>query len=99
MPYTWTSSSGKLTLTFPSLELCTRCSHPGPCDLDVRDVSEEPEIAEQLATIDVAQLAAELREYGAWDAEELADHAQNLQRLLWCAACDVHMNPGFYLEA
>ncbi len=99
MPYIWQSSSGRLTLTFPDLEMCRRCSHPGPCDLDVRQVSDEPAIAAQLATIPAPLLAAELDEYGAWDDVELSDHAQNLQRLLWVAACDVHEQPADYLEA
>lgn len=34
-------------------------------------------------------LKRKLREYGAWDDEELADHAQNLQRILWIAAGDI----------
>lgn len=32
------------------------------------------------------QIRAELKEYGAWDAEELADNEQNKRRLLWIAA-------------
>jgi len=65
------------------------CSHSGPCDSDVLALSRVPKIARQLAKIDPALLAGELREYGAWDDSELADHPQNLQRLLWIAACDV----------
>jgi hypothetical protein len=34
-------------------------------------------------------LSAELKEYGAWSAEELADHSQNIQRILWLAASDI----------
>ena len=43
----------------------------------------------RLAKIDPAILRDELREYGAWDENELADHDQNLQRLLWLAAGDI----------
>ena len=46
-------------------------------------------IAEQLAKLDPKLLASELKERGAWDEAELADHDQNLQRILWIAACDI----------
>jgi len=39
-------------------------------------------------------LAAELREYGAWSAEELEDDAQNWQRILWIAAGNIRDNGG-----
>jgi hypothetical protein len=39
-------------------------------------------------------LSAELKEYGAWDAEELADHEQNLQRILWLASGDITEQDG-----
>jgi hypothetical protein len=98
MPYIWQSSSGRIELTFADLDMRRRCSHPGPCDLDVADLSTDPTIAPQLAAVDPAQLRAELDEYGAWDDAELSDHAQNLQRLLWLAAGDVHETPADYLE-
>lgn len=63
--------------------------HSGPCDVDVAALSNQPYIAEQLAAIDRALLAKELKEYGAWDDEDLRDHAQNLQRLLWLACGDI----------
>lgn len=64
-------------------------SHQGQCDDDVRELSGVKSIARQLAKIDPTLLASELREYGAWDSDELADHDQNLQRLVWIAACDI----------
>lgn len=96
--YTWFSSSGRITLTFANLDQCRQCAHPGPCDLDVADLSTDPAIAAQLAAIDAADLARELKDYGAWDETELADHAQNLQRVLWLAACDVHETPADHLD-
>ena len=48
-----------------------------------------PHIDAQLAEINPVILVDVLREYGAWDAEELADHEQNLQRLLWSLAGDI----------
>ena len=63
-------------------------SHPGPCDADVLALSAVPYIREQLDQINPEILACGLSEYGAWDAEDLADHEQNLQRFLWLACGD-----------
>lgn len=64
-------------------------SHQGSCDDDVRWLSQQPDIVNQLDKIDPALLAGELAEYGAWSETELADHDQNLQRLVWIAAGDI----------
>ena len=34
-------------------------------------------------------IRAELAEYGAWDSAELADDAQNRQRIVWIAAANI----------
>jgi hypothetical protein len=83
----FTSSSGRIELKI-TLEQARSASHQGQCDEDVRELSKVPAIACQLAKIDPETLRNELREYGAWDDGELADHEQNLQRLLWLACCD-----------
>lgn len=64
----------------------------GAADSAVAALREIPEIAEQLATIDPVSLRDEMREYGAWDDEELADHDANLDRFLWLGASDVRDN-------
>ena len=84
----WTSSCGRVELEM-TLEQAQSCTHPGPCDSDVRALSQQPDIERQLKAIDPEHLRLELREYGAWDNEELADHEQNLQRVLWIAAGDI----------
>lgn len=61
-------------------------SHKGRCDEDVAALVREPEIVSQLDAINPDTLRAELKEYGAWDANELADDAQNRQRIVWLAA-------------
>jgi len=48
-----------------------------------------PKIKRQLAKINPELLRAELKEYGAWSPEELADHEDNLDRLVWIAGCDI----------
>ena len=64
-------------------------THPGPCDADVKEGANIPSIKRQLAKIDPEQLRKELREYGAWDDEELSNHQDNLERILWIAAGDI----------
>jgi len=84
----WSTGSGRIELKiFKSHAKNT--SHPGPCDTDVKELSDRPYIKKQLAKIPADTLANELKEYGAWDEIELSDHSQNLQRLLWLAAGDI----------
>ena len=84
----WSSGCGRIELRLSKQEAAS-ASHPGECDADVLALSKVPAIARQLAKLDAETLRAVLKEFGAWNAEELADHEQNLQRVLWCAACDV----------
>ena len=89
----FTSSSGRIELQM-TVEQAESASHSGECDEDVREFAKVPAIADQLAKIDPALLSAELKEYGAWDDEERADHDQNLQRILWLAAGDITEQEG-----
>jgi hypothetical protein len=84
----FSSSSGRIELQI-TLAQARAASHQGQCDADVLALSNDRTIARQLANIDPADLARELGEYGAWDETELADHAQNLQRILWIACGDI----------
>jgi hypothetical protein len=84
----FSTSSGRIELEI-ELDDASSGSHQGPCDDDVRALSKVPYIAAQLDRIDPAMLVYELREYGAWDDTELADHDQNLQRILWLACGDI----------
>ena len=52
-------------------------------------LSKVPSIARQLKKLDPEQVRLELAEYGAWNDAELQDHAENLQRVLWCGVCDI----------
>ena len=63
--------------------------HRGQCDDDIADLRKVPYIAAILASINADLLRDELREYGAWDADELADHDANLNRILWIACGDI----------
>lgn len=84
----WCAGSGRIELKLP-LDGAEGCHHPGPCDDDVRELSRVPAVAQQLAALDPGVVRDELREYGAWDTAELANHEQNLQRLLWLACGDI----------
>lgn len=84
----YSSSNGRIELQI-TLKQAQGASHQGQCDQDVLELSKEAKIARQLAKIDPALLISELKEYGAWDDDELQDHAQNLQRLLWLACGDI----------
>jgi len=67
-------------------------SHPGPCDADVASLRRKPQIAAQLAKFTDDQLREALREYGAWEDDELQDRDANENRALWSAACDIAEN-------
>lgn len=69
-----------------------RCgSHSGRCDDDIAALRDVLYIKAQLAGLDVETVRAELAEHG-WDAERLADHDENLGRVLWLACCDIREN-------
>lgn len=81
---TYTAYFNWFTIELP-LDAVIDCSHQGDCAEDVEywtpriNIDASPE-----------QIRAELKEYGAWDADELADDEANRQRIVWFAACDLH---------
>jgi hypothetical protein len=85
----WTStSSGRIELNITKSQAAIG-SHQGQCDDDIAALRQVPAIRRQLAKINPETLNAELREYGAWEDSELADHDANLSRLLWVMCCDI----------
>lgn len=68
------------------------CSHAGPCDGDVAVLACVTYVVDQLREIPAATIAAELAEYGAWDASELEDEQANWHRVIWLASCDIREN-------
>lgn len=77
---------GSIELPLDVVELC---SHKGDCTKDVKKCMELPEVKAELSEIDPIQLINELREYGAWTDEELSNHNDNLERILWIAAVNI----------
>ena len=78
----------RFTITMTK-EQAKNASHQGACDLDVKELSELPKIKRQMKKINPADIAAELKDYGAWDETELADYDANIQRILWIAAGNI----------
>jgi len=64
-------------------------SHPGACDDDVKMLRGTPSIYKQFHYIPTDKIIDELREYGAWSAEELSDPEANKERIIWIAACNI----------
>lgn len=94
----WYASSGRPILLSLAMENAEECSHQGQCDLDVEALMLDPEIEAQTSAWDPETLRAELAEYGAWDDKELADHEENVARMVWIACNDVAENPGDYCD-
>lgn len=67
-------------------------SHQGQCDEDVEELTKQPHIAAQLDAIGAEKIRTALKDYGAWDADELADDEQNKRRAVWQAGCDIKGN-------
>jgi hypothetical protein len=87
----FTSSHGTIEIQM-TMAQAQSASHQGQCDDDVQALSNNRKIRRQLERITPEVLRKELAEYGAWDEQELADHEQNIQRILWIAAGDIVEN-------
>jgi hypothetical protein len=75
----------RFSFTMP-LEAARDMSGPGPADEAVAYWSGR---VYRPPTVTPAELAAELKEYGAWDADQLKDDDENWQRILWIAATNI----------
>lgn len=84
----FSTSSGRIELELSMAEAETGY-HQGACDEDISYLKSLPHIAKQLEGIKPSDLRDELRWYGAWDHEDLADHEANLERLLWIACGEI----------
>lgn len=81
-----TNYNNDLKLTRSDAEACS-CS--GDNEDAVNNAMAKPYLKKQLDALDPAQLAKELREFGAWDEVQLSNHADNLQRWVWISAGDI----------
>ena len=64
-------------------------SHCGECLPNVLELLKNKEYMRQFKKIKLSDIAAELKEYGAWDEEELNDVIENQQRITWLAGCQI----------
>ena len=84
----WSESLGRIELRI-GLEDAMGCSGQGAQDNNVAALCAVPYVRAQLERISDETLRDSLREYGAWDAAELADRETNEQRILWLACCNL----------
>ncbi len=64
-------------------------SHQGDCQYDVIELLRDRRIVRQLEKIGPDRIRAELSKWGAWDDGELANDADNRERVVWLAACQI----------
>jgi hypothetical protein len=86
--YWFTSSSGRIEFQL-TREQVMQGHHQGACDDDVAALANDSTITDQLSRVSTDIMALELREYGAWSEEELADRDANIRRLIWLACGDI----------
>ena len=84
----WSESLGRIEIAMTEKQ-SEMVPLSGDAEEGVLALSKEPEIKAQMDKIKPKLLAECLSEYGAWDEEQLKDHEQNIQRLLWLAASDI----------
>lgn len=76
------ASFNRFELPMPK-ECASDCHHQGACDEDVAYWAKK---LDRPDSITPELLKSELKEYGAWNEEELTDDDQNWHRLIWIAA-------------
>lgn len=81
------TGSGRTTLSISRVLLAT-VPRSGAADSAIAELSRNPRISRQIAQWDLDAVRSDLSEYGAWDAKELSDNTENVQRMLWILVCD-----------
>lgn len=76
-------------------EVVNLICHSGDNTEDVKRCLELPEIAEQINKLDPKKIATELKEYGAWDDNELQNEQDNKERILWVGAWNIFDESDF----
>jgi hypothetical protein len=77
------------------LDALVDCGAPG------QDASEAVAYVLKHYTVtgDKTNCADYLKGFGAWDDEELADHEENLRRLVWLTGCGLREDSEVYFSA
>ena len=87
----WSSSCGRIELNI-TFNNAKKTFHSGDCEPEVIELANKQSIKQQTKLIDKNVLITVLKEYGAWNQDELQNHQQNIIRLLWIAASDIAEN-------
>ena len=82
--YWYISGSGMVEFQITG-ECVSDCSHSGQCFPEVEYWEKQLD----WSNIDPDAIRSELREFGAWDDQELANDLDNRHRILWSAANDI----------
>ena len=83
--YWSTSSSGHIEMQLPG-DCLMAIAQSGDNEAAVRDWLDLDPVRSEINALDPDDIRSELREYGAWDDDELADDELNKMRFLWLAA-------------
>ena len=86
--YWYSSSSGHIEIQLPG-DCLLSIAQSGDNERDVMTSLGLDPVRSEINNLDSDDIRDELREYGAWDDEELADHERNKMRFLWIAAHNV----------
>jgi hypothetical protein len=79
----------RFDITLPR-DVALACSAPGrDAEPWIIQAMLAPALARQLVRLDPALVADELRQWGAWSDDELAQHHLNLRRIVWLAASNI----------
>jgi hypothetical protein len=70
-------------------DIVNNCHHMGRCDVDVENAAHYFEVDKP------SELRKYLKEFGAWDEEELKNDVDNLHRLLFLMAGDIQEQGEF----
>jgi hypothetical protein len=71
------------------VEIIKMCPLQGAADSAIAHMRTLPEVIKELEGIDPEKLKKELKEHGEWDENELSNHNDNLDRILWIACSDI----------
>jgi len=80
----WSDTSGRIELELLPSHV-RMGGHGGQCDDDIAYLRTFLYIRWQLNALDADLVRTVLREYAAWDEDDLQDDDGNLSRLLWLA--------------
>lgn len=84
--WNYSNYGNDIKLTRADAEYCSQSGDNSPA---IIELLKKPYIKKQVKQLNPEKLAKELKEYGAWDSEELSNHSENIIRWLWISAGDI----------